>query len=460
VKDFFNNELVNNFEEMVEGNESIYFESDEFCEIISFYLDIYDYEYALKALDVAFSLYPSNIDLKIKQLEYFVGIENLHIASKLIEELKELCFADMDYLIATARYWSLRKFPYKAIDFFTAALANEEDEDYIYNCLGNEYLEVNEPTFALNSYKKALEYNMNDEYSLFSCIHCYEVMHQHRECILFLKQFIDLHPYSEEAWFQLGLQYLNLNRHEKALHAFDYATVINPKSIAGYTQKAFCYEKLNKWLKAIETYEESLDFDDTAAFTYFKIGQAYNKLRKPIQALNSFQKAVKEDPQFDKAWFEISDIYDSLGNNEEALHYIKKALDIESKEVSYWKKYAYLNIQLGKYEEASDSFEIIMDLEPTHFYNWLAYSELLISLGDYSKAALVLHKSFKHFNRAELYYQLGNCYFLLKEGEKGENFLKMALKLNPMIKEEMQEKYSILLRDNKKYKNPDINLNM
>lgn len=457
MEDFFDNELVNMFEEMLEENKSVYFEADEFCEIISFYLEIYDFEYAIKALDIAFSLYPNNIDIKIKRLEYFVKIEDLHNAFDLIEELKELCFADTDYLIATAKYWSLRNFPYKSIDFYKAALKNEEDEDYIYNCLGHEYLEIKEPTFALNSFKKALEYNKNDEYSLFSCIHCYDILHQHRECITFLNQYIDVNPYSDETWFQLGLQYLNQNWYDKALFAFDYTVIINPKSIAGYTQKAFCYEKLNQWEKAISVYNESLDFDDTAAFTLFKIGQAYNKLRKPIQALTSFQKAVKEDPQFDKAWYEISDIYDSLGNNEEALHYIKKALDIESKEVNYWKKYAYLNIQLGKYEEASDSFEIIIELEPNHFYNWLAFSELLISLGDYSKAALLLHKSFKNFHRAELYYQLSNCYFLLKNYEKSEKFLKMALKLNPSIKQEMQEKYSILLRDNTiKYKNPGI----
>ncbi|TWP29137.1 tetratricopeptide repeat protein [Apibacter muscae] len=449
MEDFFDNDLVNEFENLLENNKSIYFDSDEFNEIITFYLDIYDFEYANKALLIALNLYPESLDLKIKQLEYYVGVEDLETASSFIESLKDYCFNNNDYLIASARYWSLKKLHHKSIELYLTALENHEEENYIYNCIGNEYLELNKPKEALEAYKSALKFNLKDDYALLSCIHCYEVSFEYNNCITFLNDYIDNNPYSEEAWFQLGLQYLNINNYKQGLISFDYVIIINPKSIAGYSQKAFCYEKLELWEKAIETYEESLAFDDTAAFTFLKIGLAYNKLKKHDLAMKAFYKSTKEDPQFDKAWFEISDLFDLMNDKEEALVFIKKALEIETKEVSYWKKYAYLNVQLGNYQEASDAFEIIIDLEPDTFHNWLAYSELLINMKEYSKAIIILKNSLKTLNRAEIYYQLGNCYFLINDIEKGNNCLKMALKLNPYINIEMKEKYSILLKNNK-----------
>lgn len=447
---FFDNELVDKFEEMLEKNEPVFFDSEEFNEIISFYLDIYDYEYALKALQIAFQHYPANTELRIRKLEYFIGTEDLHEASCLIDELKEICPNDTDFLIAVAGYWSLRKMHRKAIDTYKQALENEEEEDYIYNCLGNEYLELKDYEKALNYFKLALTCNLDDDFALFSCVHCYEVKHRTHDCIDFLHKFIDINPYSEEAWFQLGFQYLNILQHEKALQAFDYVVIINPKSIAGYTQKAYCYERMNRWEEAIATYEESLDFDDTAAFAYFKIGQAYNHLEKPFLALKAFMKSVNEDPQFDKGWYEIACLYEKRGYNEEALFSIEKALEIDSKDENYWKEYAYINVELGRFEEAAEAFEIVVDLEPNHFYNWLALTEVLVVLGEYLKAVDVLHQCLKSFNKAEIYYQLSNCYFLLKQPKKGEKYLEMALKLNASLQEDMQERYPVLKREMKR----------
>jgi len=441
---YLNNELIERFEQMLENKENFYFDTEEFYEIIAYYLDVGDLPYAKKALDYALEMYPTSTEIQIKKLEYLLAIDRLKAASVLINELKDVGANDVDYAICVARFWSLKENPKKAIQFYEKALEFGDDREYIYNCMGNEYLNLNEISKALYNFKKALELDLDDDFAFFSCVQCFEDLHLHKECIEFLLQYIDLRPYSEIAWSQLGQQYMLMKDYEEAHRAFDYATLINPKSIMAHTQKAACLEKLEDFEKAIEVYEETLELDDSAAYTYLKIGSCYIKLGKPFKALKSFHQAIHEDPQLDQAWVATSDLYESIGNYDEALYYLNRGIDLDNLNIDYWKRRAYLHIQLVRFEESTLDYYRLVELEPNNFYNWLGLSETLITIGDYQKAVDAVYRGLKHFNRAELYYQLSNCFYLLGEEEKGEAAFKKASEMNASLQSEMLQKYPIL----------------
>lgn len=441
---FLNNDLIGRFEQMLDNRENSYFDTEEFYEIIAYYLDVGDLPYAKKALDYALDMYPTSTEIQIKKLEYLLAIDRLKEASVLISDLKDVGANDVDYAICVARFWSLKENPKKAIEFYEKALEFGDDREYIYNCMGNEYLNLNEVSKALFYFKKALELDLDDDFAFFSCIQCFEELHLHKECIEFLLQYIDLRPYSEIAWSQLGQQYMLMKDYEEAHRAFDYATLINPKSIMAHTQKASCLEKLEDYEKAIEVYEETLDLDDSAAYTFMKIGNCFMKLGKPFKALKSFHQALHEDPQLDQAWVATSDLYESMGNYEEALYYLNRGIDLDGLNIDYWKRRAYLHIQLVRFEESTLDYYRLVELEPNNFYNWLGLSETLITIGDYQKAVEAVYRGLKHFNRAELYYQLSNCYYLLGEDENGAAAFKKASEMNASLQNEMLQKYPIL----------------
>ncbi len=441
---FLNNDLIERFERMLDNREKFYFDTEEFYEIIAYYLDVGDLPYAKKALDYALEMYPASTEIQIKKLEYLLSVDRLKPAAQLIEELKEVGANDVDYMICVARFWSLKENPQKAIQFYTKSLEFGDDREYIFNCMGNEYLNLNEIGQALYCFKKALELDLDDDFAFFSCIQCFEDLHLNKECIEFLLQFIDLRPYSEIAWSQLGQQYMISKNYEEAHRAFDYATLINPKSILAHTQKAACLEKLEDYEEAIKVYEETLELDDSAAYTYLKIGGCYVKLGKPFKALKAFHQSLHEDPQLDQSWVATSDLYESIGNYEEALYYLNRALDLDSLSIDYWKRRAYLHIQLVRFEESTLDYYRLVELEPNNFYNWLGLTETLITIGDYQKAIEAVHRGLKHFNRAELYYQLSNCYYLLGDEKMGNNAFKKASEMNASLQMEMFEKYPIL----------------
>ncbi len=438
------NELVQRFEQMIESGDMYYFDSEQFIEIIEYYLDFSDVEYAFKALSLASEQYPENISLKIKWLEYFVQTKNLKKAQTLIEGLVELEPNDTDLLIAIAQYWSARKRHYFAIRYYKKALKNEEEEDFILSAIGNEYLELNEVSKALENFLKSLRINPLDEYAFYSIIHCYEALDHNQACISFLEKYIDEHPYSENAWFQLGMKQAKVEEYANAYQSFDFAVVINPDSVINHTQKAICLECLGYWEEAIKVYQEALEYEEIKAQLMLSIANCFIQLKEPKHALGILKQALKEDPNFDALYFEISKIYEHLGNLQESLYYTKKAVELDIKNLDFLRKQTYLHIKLQHFEEAIIDFKNLLKLEPHRFTSHYAFSELLLSIGEFEEAVAFLNQNKLRFGRAEFYYQLSSCYLYLHKTEKAEDALGKAMEINPKILKKTVDKYPIL----------------
>ncbi|HOB23855.1 tetratricopeptide repeat protein [Candidatus Kaistella beijingensis] len=452
MEEFFENELVEKFEKMVENNEEFYFETEEFEEIIIYYLEIGDISYAEMATNYALKIHPNSIELKTKKFEVLLELENYTQAKELMEELKEPSMENTDFLVCCAKYYSNLGNPRRAIEYCEKALELEEEENFLHNFIADEYVNLEDPFNALKHYKLALQFDPQDEYSLENVMYCYNQLNRSEEAIEFLNDYLDKYAFSETAWYEYGQFYFNRKNYEEAIKGFDYLLAINSESIGVYANKAACYEAMGEWQKAISVYEEMLDLEYTKSFTYYKIGLCYKENKQPVLALNSFQKSLRDDPQFYLSMMEQSYIYEDMGGMKEALHFAKEAVSLNENNLDYQKRLAFLYIDSGRFEESLECLKKLVDFEPQRFYNWYAYSEVLMLIGEFEEAISVLKKATKLHNRAELYYQLSNCYFQLNNQKEGRNILSIALGLDPNLLEDMQQKYPFIKEEAEKVK--------
>lgn len=452
MEEFFENELVEKFEKMVENNEEFYFETEEFEEIIIYYLEIGDISYAEMATNYALKIHPNSIELKTKKFEVLLELENYTQAKELMEELKEPSMENTDFLVCCAKYYSNLGNPRRAIEYCEKALELEEEENFLHNFIADEYVNLEDPFNALKHYKLALQFDLQDEYSLENVMYCYNQLNRSEEAIEFLNDYLNKYAFSETAWYEYGQFYFNRKNYEEAIKGFDYLLAINSESIGVYANKAACYEAMGEWQKAISVYEEMLDLEYTKSFTYYKIGLCYKENKQPVLALNSFQKSLRDDPQFYLSMMEQSYIYEDMGGMKEALHFAKEAVSLNENNLDYQKRLAFLYIDSGRFEESLECLKKLVDFEPQRFYNWYAYSEVLMLIGEFEEAISVLKKATKLHNRAELYYQLSNCYFQLNNQKEGRNILSIALGLDPNLLEDMQQKYPFIKEEAEKVK--------
>lgn len=437
---------------MIENHDEFYFDTEELEDIIIYYLELGDISYAELAVNFGLKLHPNSIEIKTKQLEVLLELEDYSRAKTLIEELKPSCMESTDFLVCCAKYYSNLGNPKKSIEFCEKALTLGEEENFLHNFIADEYVNLGDPFNALKHYKMALKADPNDEYALENSMLCYNDLKKGDEAIAFLNEYLDDFPFSETAWYEYGQFYFNRKNYEEAIKGFDYILAINSSSVGVYANKAACYEALGNFAKAIEVYHEMLELEYTKAFTFYKIGLCYKEMKQPVQALSAFQKSLIEDPQFYLAMMEQSYIYEEMGGMKEALHFAKEATLLNENNLDYQKRLAFLFIDAGRFEESLVCLKKLVDSEPNRFYNWYAYTEVLMLIGEYEDAVTALTVATAKHQRAELYYQLSNCWFNLKDEQKGIEALNAALTLDPSIMEDMQQKYPYIKDKIKKTK--------
>lgn len=444
---------------MMENNDEFYFDTEELEDIIVYYLELGDFNYADMAVNFGLKLHPNSLDIKIKKLEILLEWEEYNTAKELINELKGSSMEHTDFLVCYAKYYSNLGNPRKSIEICKRALELGEEENFLHNFVADEYVNLGDPFNALKHYRKALKEDPSDEYALENCMVCFSDLNKSEEAIAFLNEYLDEFSYSETAWFEYGQFYFNRKNFEEAIKGYDYLLAINSSSVGVYANKAACYEALGQYQKSIEVYEEMLELEYTKAFTFYKIGLCHKALKQPILALNSFQKSLREDPQFYLAMMEQSYLYEEMGGMSEALHFAKEATQLNENNLDYQKRLAFLFIDSGKFEESLSCLKKLVADEPSRFYNWYAYSEVLMLLGEYEEAVTVLNAAIKKHYRAELFYQLSNCFFNLKEKDKGMDSLQKALDLDPSLAKDMQKKYPFIKDEVKKVKASKVKKN-
>ena len=427
-----NNDLpLTKFESMLKTNHVLFFDSEEFENIIHHYLNQGKIALAKKAIKLGLDQHPTSINLRLFKVEIYVFEDKLIEADKLLNELYNLDPMNEEIYIQKANIFSKKDDHEQAIQVLKKALELTDDVVDLYSLIGMEYLFLDQFEDAKEFFMKCLEEDIEDYAWLYNIIYCFEFLNQTEEAVEYLNIFLDKNPYCEVAWHQLGKQYYTLKNYKKALAAFDFAIISDDTFVGAYIERGKVLEKLKRFEEAIENYTITLKLDEPTSFALLRIGFCYEKLRNDDLAVQYYYKTVHEDPLLDKGWIAITRYYNRKRNYQKALYYINKAINIDSENVTYWKLYSQINQRLNHFEEAERGFKKTLELGNYELNTWLARGDLLIKLGEPEAAIFNFQQAVEFYpENAELEYRLAGCYFSLNENDKAIFHLKNGLHYN------------------------------
>ncbi|MDT0687485.1 tetratricopeptide repeat protein [Autumnicola psychrophila] len=426
-----NNFSLTRFESMLKTNDVLFFDSNEFENIIHHYLENGKIALAKKAVKLGLAQHPTSTNLKLFKVEILVFEDKLDLADGLLNELQGLEASNEEVYIQKAQILSKRDNHQAAIHALEMALEITLDEADVHSLIGMEYLFLEDFENAKYSFMKCLEADEEDYSALYNVMYCFDFLDQKNEAIEYLNMYLNKNPYCEVAWHQVGKQYFDLKDYEKALTAFDFAIISDDYFIGAYLEKGKVLEKLGRYNEAIENYRITLELDDPTSFAYLRIGKCFEKLGADKLALDNFKMTVHEDPLLDKGWIAITDFYIKKRNYQKALYYINKAINIDEENVLYWKRYAKINNRLNFYEEAEQGYKKSLELGNYELETWIKRCDILIDLGEFETAIQNLMQAMEFYpETAEIEYRLAGLFFSLNEGEKAYFHLKNGLKLD------------------------------
>ncbi len=426
-----NNLSISRFESMLKTNSVYFFDSNEFEEIIQYYLENGKMALAKKATKLGLEQHPSSTSLKLFEVEMFIFENELDTAEELLENLFLIEKSNEEVYIQKANILSRRDKHLEAIKMLEIAYKLTTDESDVLSLIGMEYLFLEDFENAKYYFIQCLEQDAEDYSALYNIIYCFEFLEQNKEAIEYLNSFLNKNPYCEVAWHQVGKQYYYLKEYPKALAAFDFAIISDDTFIGAYLEKGKVLEKLKKYNEAIESYTVTLGLDDPTSFALLRIGRCYEKLGIPELAIQFYNKCVEEDALLDKGWIAITDYYYKNKNYKKALYYIDKAINIDSENVLYWKRYAKINYRLNLFEEAELGYRKTLELGNYELNTWLTRNDILIYLGEYEAAINNLFQASEFYPEcAEIEFRLAGIYFFVQNNRKGEYHLKNALNID------------------------------
>jgi tetratricopeptide (TPR) repeat protein len=422
---------LSKFESMLKTNKVLFFDSEEFEEIILHYLDIGKATLAKKALKLGLEQHPKSSGLKLVQVEMLVYDDKLDQAEKLLNELYAIEPTNEEIFIQKANIYSKRDDHEKAVELLKTALQYTEDFADVYNLIGMEYLFMDNLELAKESFIKCLEEDFEDQSALYNVVYCFEFLDQNMEAIEYLKTYIDRNPYSEIAWHQSGRLYYGVKDYKNAVRSFEFATYIDEEFVGAYMEKGKALERLKRYAEAIESYDKTIELDDPTSYALLRIGKCYEKLGNKVQALKYFNKTVHEDPLLDKGWIAITDFYVRQKNYQKALYFVNKALAIDDQNRLYWKRYATINKAMDQFEEAEFGYRKAIEFGDYQLDTWLFWVDIMKIMGEYNNAILTLIQAAEYFpDDYEIEYRMAGFHMLLNEEEKGNYHLSNGLRLN------------------------------
>lgn len=427
-----NNLPLTKFESMLKTNNVLFFDSEEFENIIHHYLNQGKVALAKKAIKLGLEQHPTSVNLRLFRVEVYIFENQLDKANSLLNELYIIDPLNEEIYIQKANIFSKQDDHAKAVDVLKKALEFAEDTTDLYSLIGMEYLFLEQFENAKDFFTRCLSENSEDYSALYNMIYCFDFLDQNEEAIEYLNTYLDNKPYCEVAWHQLGKQFFAIKSYEKALAAFDFAIISDDTFIGAYLEKGKVLEKMKLYNEAIESYVLSLQIDDPTSYALLRIGHCYEKIGNDDLAVQYYYKTVHEDPLLDKGWIAITKFYNKKKNYQKALYYINKAINIDTENVVYWKLYAQLNQRLNLLEEAERGYKKTLELGNYEVDTWITRGDILLKLGE-PEAAIYnfLQAAEFHPENAELEYRLGGLYFLQHESEKGIFHLKNAMRFNP-----------------------------
>lgn len=444
-----NNLPITKFESMLKTNHVLFFDSEEFENIIHHYLNLGKTSLAKKAIRLGLEQHPDSINLKLFKVEIYVFEDKLVEADTLLNELYILEPNNEEIFIQKANILSKKDDHEKAIEVLQLALALTDDTVDLYSLIGMEYLFLDQFENAKEFFMKCIEEDIQDYSALYNIIYCFDLLDQNKEAINYLNAYLNKNPYSEVAWHQLGKQYYISKEYKKALAAYDFAIISDDTFIGAYLERGKVLEKLERYKDAIESYNLTLSLDDPTSYALLHIGTCYEKLGNTDLAVQYYYKTVHEDPLLDKGWIAITKFYNKQKNYKKALYYINKAINIDTENVVYWKLYSQINERLNYFEEAERGYKKTLDLGNIELNIWISRGDLLIKIGELQAAIINYKEATAYYTEsAEIEYRLAGLYFTLNENSKGSFHLKNGLLINKEYSFIIDELFPEILKNN------------
>jgi len=151
------------------------------------------------------------------------------------------------------------------------------------------------------------------------------------QAIRHLKRALEIHPDLHQAYTNMAVQYLLLNRKEEAVVCLQTAIDLNPEDAIAHSNLGMIYLRESNYEQAFKHLQRSWKLNPEAYQTLVLLGEYYEATGEPLRALAFFGKAHQIQPESNDLLIRMASICINLKMNERAIQLLQDFVDANPK---------------------------------------------------------------------------------------------------------------------------------
>jgi tetratricopeptide (TPR) repeat protein len=424
-------EAVGRFEQMLKEQATIFFDLEVIEHILEYYLDNNKLDKALLACNHAIELYPFAMDMQVEKAKILRDLGQYDAAFVCIEGAEKMQPFNPELKFIKATLLQFRQEYQKALDYYLEIFDSYDDRSELCYHIGCTYYQLKLLPDAFRYLKKALQLNPNEPLILNALLDSCVTTDDGKNLVAILEKMIDASPYQKQLWYYLGIVYNELRQFDDALHALDYAVVIDDKYSEAYFAIGHVYMNIKNYQQSYENYKIAWSIDKNSTEITCHLAASLEKLAMYDLALGYYRKATQLNSLCADGWFGMGSCLMHKEKWYESIHFFRRAVKIAPDNADYWVALAESEYKTGNIVSSIEAYKKASVLEPQQADVWLNWSFIYYEQGDNDAAIDLIMEGLDELpDHSEMLYRIV-CY-LIAGGQYKEaiKFLELALALN------------------------------
>ena len=383
--------LVERYKQMLKFGVSAYFDADEYDQLSEYFEGLEATDTAKEIVTLGLKIHPNNEYLMLRYAKFLV-YDSLYVDA--IDYLNShfTSYEFEVYLLKIECFLNLSLYA-EAYELTVEVLKDKETEmSIILSELGFLYAESEYYDEAILYLEKSLEYDSENNDVLSDLVYVYENKNDYISAIKSCNLWLDIDPYSAEAWMTLGRLYSVTEEFEKAIDAFDFVSTIEGEDLILLKLKAHCLVLAGRVNEAIDILIACIALAPDEEFLYMSLADCYFDNADYNQVLNIIDKyeGLNEETPVSLAKKAYAFLF--LEDIDKAKELISKALsnDDNSYEVNMIGGEIYTKLNL--LNEAKACYEKILELRDEDSSILFKLTSIYVQQNEIPKAILLLEK--------------------------------------------------------------------
>lgn len=133
-------------------------------------------------------------------------------------------------------------------------------------------------------------------------------------------------PESYQAFFYLGLSYLNDRIYDEAVEALEKAKKLETDRAEIHLALGECYYHKEKKEKAVEAFKKAIQLQPKNARAHYGLGMTYYRYDELEESMSALKRSIVLDPEYSSAYYLAGLTSHQIGDIEKALIYFEEFL--------------------------------------------------------------------------------------------------------------------------------------